>query len=197
MHRAPTARLFVAVDPPGDVREQLVAWARMAVREMSQRSAAPPRLLDAELLHVTIFFLGNRPVGEIESVATQLGASGGPAGKLSLGAPLWLPARRPRTLAVELHDEEGRLGDVRQSVLAALGDLDEPRSAAAERQPTKHRHFRPHITVARMRSNTAPHERALPPTPALSFQPAELILYRSWLSPQGASYEALASRPLG
>lgn len=197
MHRAPTARLFVAVDPPGDVREQLAAWARVAVREMSRRSGAPPRLLDAELLHVTILFLGNRPVGEIGSVATQLGACGGPAGELSIGAPLWLPPRRPRTLAVELHDEEGRLGGVRESVVATLGEAGEPQPTAARRTPTKHRHFRPHVTVARMRSNAAPRDRTLPPTPALSFQPTELILYRSWLSPEGASYEALGSYPLG
>jgi RNA 2',3'-cyclic 3'-phosphodiesterase len=198
VHRAPTARLFVAVDPPGDVREQLAAWARIAVREMSRRSGAPPRLLDAELLHVTILFLGNRPVGEIESVATQLSACGGPAGKLSVGAPLWLPPRRPRTLAVELHDEEGRLGSVRESVVATLGGPGEPQDTTARRTtPTKHRHFRPHITVARMRSNAAPRDRTLPPTPALSFEPTELILYRSWLSPEGASYEQLASYPLG
>jgi 2'-5' RNA ligase len=175
----------------------LAAWARMALREMSRRSGAPPRLLDAELLHVTIFFLGNRSVGEIGSIATQLGTCGGPAGELSIGAPLWLPPRRPRTLAVELHDERGRLEGVRESVVAALGEAGEPQPAAAGRQPRKHRHFRPHITVARMRLNTAPRERALPPTPALSFQPTELILYRSWLSPEGASYEPLAAYPLG
>jgi 2'-5' RNA ligase len=197
VHRAPTARLFVAVDPPGDVREQLAAWARVAVREMSRRSGAPPRLLEAELLHVTILFLGNRPVGEIESIATQLAACGAPVGKLSVGAPLWLPPRRPRTLAVELHDEQGRLGGVRESVVAALGEPGEPPATATRRTPTKHRHFRAHITVARMRSNAAPRDRALPPTPALSFQPTELILYRSWLSPEGASYEALASYALG
>jgi 2'-5' RNA ligase len=164
---------------------------------MSRRSGAPPRVLDAELLHVTLFFLGNRPVGEIESVATQLSACGAPAGELSVGAPLWLPPRRPRTLAVELHDEQGRLGGVRESVVAALDEPGEPQAAAAARAHTKHRNFRPHITVARMRSNAAPRDRTLPPTPALSFKPTELILYRSWLSPEGASYEALTSYPLG
>lgn len=166
------------------------------MRETSGRSEAPPRLLDADMLHVTLLFLGNRPVLEIESVVTQLGACRASAGKLSVGAPLWLPPRRPRTLAVELHDEQGLLGEARESVVAALGAQDEQRSVAAARRPTQHRHFRPHITVARMRSHTPLRERALPPTPALSFQPAELILYRSWLSPEGASYEALASYSL-
>jgi hypothetical protein len=48
-----------------------------------------------------------------------------------------------------------------------------------------------------MRSGTVPRERTLPPTPALSFVPSELILYRSWLSPDGASYEAIATHPIG
>jgi len=36
----------------------------------------------------------------------------------------------------------------------------------------------------------------LPPTPQLSFTPGAVVLYRSWLDPQGASYEALATREL-
>jgi hypothetical protein len=39
-------------------------------------------------------------------------------------------------------------------------------------------------------------ERVLAPTPALSFTPASVVLYRSWLSPAGAAYEALATRTL-
>jgi hypothetical protein len=48
-----------------------------------------------------------------------------------------------------------------------------------------------------MRSGTAPQERDLSPTPSLSFVPEELVLYRSWLSPEGASYEPLASYAIG
>jgi RNA 2',3'-cyclic 3'-phosphodiesterase len=199
VHRAPTARLFVAVDPPLSVCEELVVWARVALRDTNHRSGdAPPRVLDAELLHVTLCFLGNCPAEEIDEIAARLAACGGPAGDLSLGAPLWLPSRRPRALAVELHDEHGRLASLQKAVVAALeerGDsplTSEVRSGA----PARHRHFRPHVTVARMRPGTAPRERTLPPTPALSFVPIELILYRSRLSPDGASYEAVATQPI-
>ncbi|HTD57649.1 MAG TPA: RNA 2',3'-cyclic phosphodiesterase [Solirubrobacteraceae bacterium] len=195
MSRSPTARLFVAVDTPWDVREQLAAWARMALRDTSRRSGSPPRVLDAQLLHLTLYFLGNRPAEEIETIMAQLAVCDETVGELSIGAPLWLPSRRPRTLAVELRDEHGRLAGVRQSVVDTLGEIGEPQPAG--RPPAKHRHFRPHITVARLRSGTAPRERTLSPTPALSFTPSELVLYRSWLSPEGASYEALASHPIG
>ena len=38
--------------------------------------------------------------------------------------------------------------------------------------------------------------RELPPTPQLTFTPRELVLYRSWLSPEGAEYEALTRATL-
>jgi 2'-5' RNA ligase len=198
MHRGPIARLFVAIDPPGSVRKQLAEWARAALCGTSPHDGdSPPRILGAELLHVTLCFLGNRPAQEIDAIAAQLATCGGPIGKLSLGAPLWLPSRRPRALAVELHDAKDRLASLRESVVTALEHLDEGEPVAVRRsESSKHRHFRPHVTVARMRSGTASRERALPPTPALSFLPSELVLYRSRLSPEGASYEALASHPI-
>ncbi len=177
------ARLFVAVDPPPSVCEQLATWARAALRGIQRRSDdTPARVLDPELLHVTLCFLGNRPVAEIDTIAARLAACNGPTGKLFVGAPLWLPPRRPRTLAVELHDEQGRLAALRKSVVDAVQSIGGESSDAENKPaPAKHSHFRPHLTVARMRSASAPRERTLPPTPALSFVPHRLILYRSWL----------------
>jgi RNA 2',3'-cyclic 3'-phosphodiesterase len=200
-----TARLFVAVDPPEDVCHQLVEWGRSATRagEGRVRANASLRVLDSELLHVTLCFLGNRPVEEIDMLAAQLTAHGGPSGRLSLGAPLWLPARHPRALAVELHDEDGRLARLQAELVAALEQLRgwQPsvggRGGESASKARAGRRFRPHITVARMRPASASYERVLPPTPSLSFVPRELVLYRSWLSPEGASYEAVASHPIG
>ena len=76
-------------------------------------------------------------------------------------------------------------------------------------QPERRR-FRGHITVARARGRGRSRRRdqfrgsgesaaagngtplALPATPQLSFTPASVVLYRSQLSPGGASYQALA-----
>lgn len=206
MHRRPTARLFVAVDPPPYVCEQLASWARTALREASRGHGAQARVLDAELLHVTLCFLGNRPTEEIDPLAARLAQCRGAAGELAVGAPLWLPPRRPRALAVELHDEHDQLVSLQRSVVAAYGEPPaegHPDDAAARHaRVAKHRRFRPHVTVARLRSGTeriskGSHggEPALPPTPALSFVPSEVILYRSWLAPEGANYEKLAAYP--
>lgn len=149
------------------------------------------RLLAPELMHVTLCFLGSRPVGEIEPIATALlEISPEGLGELSLGAPLWLPRRRPRALAVELHDDQGGLARLREDVLLAL-------SGACGFVPERRR-FRPHLTVARMggRDRGPAVGRPLVATPALTFAPEALVLYRSLLAPEGARYEALASLAL-
>jgi 2'-5' RNA ligase len=211
--RASSARLFVAVDPPEQVAVELAAWARSAAREQRTRGGAEHqalRVLDPELLHVTLCFLGNRSVEEIPALEDQLAMCERAPVKLSVGAPLWLPPRRPRALAVELHDKDGALARIHAEVAGRLEPAEhEPLNQGRERMPTsaKPRRFRPHITVARMHADgrgrrsrgisSERGERLLPPTPPLSFMPAELVLYRSWLSPDGASYESLSTFPLG
>ena len=194
--RHATARLFVALDPPEDVRERLAAWARAALRSAGGRTGAghPLRVLDAEVLHVTLCFLGNQPLEEIGAIDSRLDEIAADVGELSVGAPLWLPPRRPRVLAVEMHeDQSGRLADLHRHLIDALGDLCDMDGKGTSAR--RHR-FRPHITVARMRDGAAPRERTLAPTPPRSFTPRELVLYRSRLSPEGASYEALRRLPL-
>jgi RNA 2',3'-cyclic 3'-phosphodiesterase len=157
------------------------------------------RLLAPKLLHLTICFLGSRPVEEIEAIIEALQEGATPVGGLSIGAPLWLPPRRPRALAVELHDPLGELArlheEVRDAIALATGW--EPEKTGNRVRP---RRFRPHITLARMSDGVAEraglHHRELPPTPQLTFTPRELVLYRSWLSPEGAEYEALARATL-
>jgi 2'-5' RNA ligase len=197
MSRQPLARLFVAVDLPDQAREQLAAWARSALRAAGGRPGAghPLRVLDPEVLHVTMCFLGNRPVEEIETIGAQMAGVASEGCELSLGAPLWLPPRRPRVLAVELHDDSGELERLQSRLVAALREVCDLEADAHGASRRRHR-FRPHVTVARMRAGAAPSQRALEPTPALSFMPRELVLYRSWLSPTGASYEAIRRCPL-
>jgi 2'-5' RNA ligase len=203
MSRGATARLFVAVDPPLPVREELTDWARdVAVAARAAGSARGAlRLLDAHSLHLTLCFLGSRPVAEIEALATALAPGAEHACQLSVGAPLWLPPRRPHALAVEIHDHDGELARVQAQVSAALAGV-------SDWQPERRR-FRAHITLARLgRGGVRPRrssvdrvghedgERPLPATPRLSFAPEAIVLYRSWLTREGARYEALASSEL-
>jgi RNA 2',3'-cyclic 3'-phosphodiesterase len=186
-----TARLFLAVDPPEQVRSELASWARVMMAE--GLGGAGLRALPAEVLHVTLCFLGSRPVGEIDVLAPVPAATVTEVGELAVGAPLWLPPRRPRTLSLEIHDRDGELERLHREL------VEEVRSAVAW-EPERRR-FRAHLTVARVRGResqlgTPAEPIAIPATPGLSFRPESLTLYRSFLEPTGARYEALASRSL-
>lgn len=112
----------------------------------------------------------------------RLALEGLAIGALGIGAPVWLPPRRPRALAVEIRDDAGGLN--------ALHDELRGRLAEAIAWEPERRRFRPHITVARLRS-WAPPPAFADPSPPLVFEPASLTLYRSHLEPDGARYEGL------
>src|SRR5437588_760585 len=103
------ARLFVAVDMPAGEREALASWGREAVRAVAalSESRSPPglRAIDRDNIHLTLCFLGSRPIGEIESIAAVLPDCAAHACELRVGAPVWLPRRRPAALAVAVQDD--------------------------------------------------------------------------------------------
>ena len=202
MARGATARLFVAVDPPAEVREELAEWAREAVGDWRswavtrpRRPRRPPRLLKPDTMHLTLCFLGSRPVAEIPALCSALSLCVGEPGELSVGAPLWLPPRRPHALAVEVHDRSGALTGLQASLMGAL--------AQASAWEPERRRFRPHLTLARLPAGAAPAggepggQPLLPPTPRLSFTPEAMVLYRSLPAAGGTTYDALATCDLG
>jgi len=178
-------RLFVAVELPPAVRDELARWARAALGRAPQ-----PRRLDAGSLHLTLCFLGEQDPSAVAEIAGALRASAellAAVEELALGAPLWLPPRNPRVLAVGVGDPTGALAALQA---ALVGEL----VALLGWDPGRER-FRPHVTVARMRPGSQ-RARTLPPTPALRFAPAAATLFRSTLEPDGARYEPLASIPV-
>lgn len=181
-----TLRLFIAAEPPPAVCDELCGWARRAVGR-----ASAVRRLDAGSLHLTLCFLGEQPaeaVPEIRgalSAVTELAAA---VSDLHIGAPAWLPPRRPRVLAVEVGEDSGALRELQAALAREL-------SQAISWGPPRER-FRPHITLARMRPGSE-RARELPPTPALTFTPSAVTLLRSDLDPAGAVYTELAAIPAG
>lgn len=188
MGRSDTARLFAALEVPVEVAERLGAWARQVARASRAREPGWLRVLPAESIHLTLVFLGERPLADVQALAQALGeaAEGCERCEVRLGAPLWLPPRRPRTLAVEAHEATGALAELQGAVARELW-----RACGEEAGRGR---FRAHVTVARMRAQARVGE--LPVTPALSFEAGEAVLYRSRLEPEGARYERLAVAPL-
>jgi RNA 2',3'-cyclic 3'-phosphodiesterase len=185
--RAPSsARLFVALELPAEAREQVVEWQREALG--AHRDAL--RLVAPAALHVTLAFLGHHPEAAVDEIAAAaLSRLDGPAPpSLEFAAVAPVPPRRPRLLALDLADPDGRAAAVQAAVEAPLvaGGWYEP-----EKRP-----FWPHLTVARVRSGARPPRDLEADPPAGSFVADEVVLYRSKLGRGGAQYTPLARMTL-
>jgi 2'-5' RNA ligase len=179
------ARLFVALELAPDAREALTRWRASAPAQVPGL-----RLVRPEDLHATLCFIGSRPAREIEPIASACGVvAGEPVVESRLAGALWLPARRPRVLAVALEDADGALARIQATLSASLvaGGWYAPES----------RPFLAHVTVARVGRDARVRPRALEPPPALDVRCSRVTLYRSRLGPAGARYEPLEVVELG
>jgi 2'-5' RNA ligase len=154
-------RLFIALDLPAGLRATLAALPL----DPEWRPIPP------ENLHVTLVFLGDRPLGDLPRIVEAERAMP----ELRLG-PI---VRLRKVLAVELGDPTGALAAMQARIATAL-DHDEGRP------------FRPHVTIARARPRTRPRGTTLQLAPQ-TFHGRSVTLYASHLSPAGARYEVLAT----
>jgi 2'-5' RNA ligase len=172
-------RLFCALRLPDETAERLVSWQRQAfagVRDV--------RVLSRAHLHVTLAFLGHRPVEEVEAVAGVLREAAAGAKRPALSVGRYRETRSVGMLA--LADEQGRAATLAVDLherLEALGVYERER-----------REWLPHVTVLRFRKRP----RLDPPLPELArFTPSDAAVYLSRLRSSGAQYEVLESVALG
>ncbi len=189
--KSPRARLFVALDLPGEVLEGLAGWQGEELTDPALRASRP------ETLHVTLAFLGYHPERDIERIAeAALGVEEPLAPELRLRPePAPRPPRRPRLFAIE--------ADSAQTV-ALQAEVEARLVEAGAHEPEKRR-FWPHLTVARVRpeqrGSKRPARVSTPPGPLPEallqpFRAVRLALYRSHLRPTGAEYESVATMDL-
>jgi 2'-5' RNA ligase len=181
---SPRARLFVALELPGEVVEGVAAWTRDALGSVDEL-----RLVRPESLHVTLVFLGYRAERDIERIAEiSFGEEDGEF-KLTPEGVVPVPRKRPRLFALGLEDAGGALIGWQEGLSRRL-------EAAGLYEPEK-RPFWPHVTLARVkRGARVPRElelRALPAQLAQPFGATRVTLFRSTLKPSGAVYEPLAT----
>ena len=186
--KAESARLFVALELPAETRATLATWAASCVTGIDGL-----RVLDPVAMHLTLCFLGWRPLAEVEAVGAVCRRLGDERSIcLSLGSVLWLPRRRPGVVAIGLggaDDDTGRLAALQSRLareLVALG-VYEP-----ERRP-----FLAHVTVARVRRSARVRAVDLPVPEPQSFAVTTLTLFRSFPGSGGSRYEPLVTVPLG
>ena len=187
-------RLFVALDIPAPIRDQIARWQREALSDSALRPMRP------ESLHVTLCFLSYQPEKAIPRIAERIASVGARPVELHFDPePSPRPKGRPRLYAIGGHSD---------SASALQAELAERLAAEGFYKPEK-RGFWPHVTVARVRSERLPPERgerrgkgrprrvkrAPAPLPAALTEPfgaVRIALYRSDLKPQGAEYVSLA-----
>ena len=128
-------RLFLGFRLPDAAAHAVAAW------QQEQLAVERVRLVPVENLHVTIAFLGSRPAGEVEAIASALrGAVEGVA------RPVLTPVRYRETRSVGmlvLDDEQERATRIAEDAHGRLERLGvyEP----------EQRRWLPHVTVVRFR----------------------------------------------
>jgi RNA 2',3'-cyclic 3'-phosphodiesterase len=188
--RRPKLRLFVAVDPGSEMQER-VGRAQGRVR----RRAPDAKWVRPESMHVTLAFLGYQDEERVEQLTNALAevAARHPSMTLSAaGVGTFGSSKRPRVLWTDLTGEVEALGALQRDVERALVPL----GYAPENRP-----FRAHLTLARARDPGGDVALArcasdLKDETFGSSVIAEIVLFRSELSPKGATYTALARLPL-
>jgi RNA 2',3'-cyclic 3'-phosphodiesterase len=172
-------RLFCALLLPDETVSDLVAWQGLELADVPGARVVPP-----ENLHITLAFLGGRPVGDVEPVLEVLRGVAADADALVLTATRY---RETRSVGmVVLDDHEARA----TRIAGRVGKrLEQRRLYERER-----REWLPHVTVLRFRTRP----RLAPSVPDLGrVSPSELALYHSVLRPGGAQYEIVESVALG
>jgi RNA 2',3'-cyclic 3'-phosphodiesterase len=172
-------RLFLGLRLPERTVDALVPWQSEAFAR-----ARDCRIVPAENLHITLAFLGNRPVEELEPITEAMQAAAAEALLPSLTLRRYRETRSVGMLVFD--DAEERAAQLAADLhgrLEALGVYER------ERRP-----WLPHLTVLRFRRPP----RLRPELPELGkVSPSEAAVYHSVLRRGGAQYEVLQSAALG
>ncbi len=170
------ARLFCGLRLPDEALDVLSEWQDSQVRG--------GRPVPRGHLHVTLAFLGHRPVAELEPILDALRESAAAAGPIRLVPERYRETRSVGMLVLrDLGGQATRFADDLQSRLKRLGVYER-----------EQRQWLPHLTVVRFRERP----RLQPPLPDLGeFSPSDAAAYHSVLRSSGAQYVVVESFALG
>jgi len=187
-------RLFVAFAVPPDVKARLAIVQEELRCSLSREAVSWTRL---ENTHLTLRFLGNVDVNQVEALSANLANAASGFGSLRLISErlgCFPDLRYPRVLWAGVHDAEDRLADLQRRVVQAAAEFTtEP--------PEKS--FTGHITLARIKRIKRPQAEAIAAfvNGAAVRQFGEwtadrIELLRSELRPEGSRYTTISSAAL-
>ena len=184
-------RIFCAVELPGEVKSRVAEHIKRLRSEFPHARASWEK---PEKLHLTLKFLGEIEPSRVEDLsgaASHAAARVGPFPLTIAGPGAFPPHGQPRVLWLGLEDASGRLAALQRSLEDAC---------AAARFPREQRPFKPHLTLARLRSPRGARELAAAHR-ASQFEPqtfsvSELVVMRSELGPGGSRYTPVSRHSL-
>lgn len=185
-------RIFCAVELPDEVKSRVAEHIKRLRSEFPHARASWEK---PEKLHITLKFLGEVEPSRVEDLsrAASHAASRVEPFRLTIDeAGAFPPHGQPRVLWLGIEDSSGRLAALQSSLEDAC---------AAAGFPREPRPFKPHLTLARLRSPQGARELAAAHREAhfepQDFNVSELVVMRSELGPGGSRYTPLSRRPFG
>lgn len=187
----PRLRTFIAVDLNKAIRDRVVA-----LQHMLARSGSEVKWTEPENLHVTLLFLGEVDSREVPKVCQLVaeGAARQPEFLMQVeGVGCFPTPRRPRIVWIGVGEGAPALCALHDALEAPLENLGYRR---------EERHFTPHITLGRAKSDRDPG----PLVEALTKHAAwnagkmavkEVVVMSSQLKSQGPAYTVLTRALLG
>jgi len=161
-------RLFVALWPPDEVREEL--------RQLHRKDQRGVRFVPEDNWHVTLRFLGE---ADVDEVGAALDCTAFDAARARLGPAV--DVLQERALVVPV----GGVDELAAAVEEATGRIGQP----------ARKRFHGHLTIARVKPHV-PMPRVLGAMVQAEWDVAEVALVQSRLDPAGARYATLATWPL-
>ena len=183
-------RTFIAIELPTNVRAQIARHIQGLRQQIPDVRASWVR---EENLHLTLKFLGDVPVDDIQKLSTAAASAAAvidPFAFSIVGCGTFPPHGQPKILWIGIEDEQPviHLQQRLENECAGLGFAREPRQ------------FHPHLTIARVRSPKESrqlaqlHKDATFPSQLVSV--SDVVIFRSELSSKGSKHTATSRHPL-
>jgi 2'-5' RNA ligase len=139
-----TERTFIAIELDEDLKSNLLRLQNRLREQVSPRSV---RWVQPDGIHLTLKFLGDTPVEQLENVKKALAEAAAEIGPFTFtvgGLGCFPNLRRPRVVWVSLQEPTGALLRLQKAVEAHVAPLG---------FPTEKRPFSPHLTLGRVQRN--------------------------------------------
>lgn len=190
-----SVRLFVALNLSSTAQQAVQDTLEQIRGHFPSRSV---RWIPPDKIHLTLKFLGDVPVSQIEAIQTALAQAVQAFATVEMDIRklgCFPNVRRPRIIWLGVDDRSGHLPALRDSVEAAIAPLG---------YPTEKRPFTPHLTVGRLRRGLPSQELArigqtldeLQVGDVGAWRAGAVNLMKSELHPDGARYTSLLEATL-